>query len=43
VFHTLRTFASLGAVAAAVGAGLTTRVADQNNSRRTIEVETTAV
>lgn len=43
VFHTLRTFASLGAVAAAVGAGLTTRVADQNSSRRTVEVEPTAV
>jgi uncharacterized membrane protein len=43
VFHTLRTFVSLAAVAAAVGAGLTTRVADQNSSRRTVEVEPTAV
>jgi uncharacterized membrane protein len=43
VFHTLRTFVSLGAVAAAVGAGLTTRVADQHSSRRIVEVEPTAV
>jgi uncharacterized membrane protein len=41
-FHTLRTFVSLGAVAAAVGAGLTTRAAIRQGSRRTVEVEHTA-
>jgi uncharacterized membrane protein len=41
-FHTLRTFVSLGAVAAAVGAGLTTRAAIREGSRRTVEVEHTA-
>jgi uncharacterized membrane protein len=39
VFHTLRTFASLGAVAAAVGAALTTRAAVQESSQRPLEVD----
>ena len=36
---TLRTFMSLGAVAAAVGAGLTIRIAAQEVSRRQLEVD----
>ena len=42
-FHTLRTFLSLGAVAAAVGAGLTARTADQEGLEQPVEVEHTAV
>jgi uncharacterized membrane protein len=42
-FHTFRTFLSLGAVAAAVGAELTARTADQEGSQQPIEVEHTAV
>jgi uncharacterized membrane protein len=42
-FHTLRTFLSLGAVAGAVGAGLTARTADQEGSEQPVEVEHTAV
>lgn len=38
-FHTLRTFVSLGAVAAAVGAGLTIRTAAQEVSRPRLEVD----
>jgi len=38
-FHTVRTFMSLGAVAAAVGAGLTIRTAAQEVSRRQFEVD----
>ena len=43
IFHTLRTFASLGAVAAAVGAGLTTRTTDRDVSRPPLEVAHTPV
>jgi uncharacterized membrane protein len=42
-FHTMRTFASLGAVAAAVGAGLTTRTADREVSPPRLEVDHSAV
>ena len=38
-FHTLRTFVALGAVAAAVGAGLTIRTAAQEVSRPRLEVD----
>jgi len=38
-FHTLRTFVSLGAVAAAVGAGLTIRTSAQEVSRPQLEVD----
>jgi uncharacterized membrane protein len=38
-FHTLRTFVSLGAVAAAVGAGLTIRTSAQELSRPPLEVD----
>ena len=39
VFHALRTFLSLGAVAAAVGAGLTIRTSAQEVSRPPLEVD----
>jgi uncharacterized membrane protein len=39
VFHTVRTFASLGAVAAAVGAALTIRATDRELSRPRLEVD----
>jgi uncharacterized membrane protein len=42
-FHTLRTFLSLGAVAAAVGAALTVRAADRDGSRARVEVDHSAV
>ena len=42
-FHTVRTFVSLGAVAAAVGAGLTIRTAAQEMSRPGLEVDHSAV
>ncbi|HWJ53693.1 MAG TPA: DUF1772 domain-containing protein, partial [Propionibacteriaceae bacterium] len=35
-FHTVRTFVSLGAVAAAVGAGLTTRIPDREVPRQPV-------
>jgi uncharacterized membrane protein len=38
-FHTVRTFASLGAVAAAVGAALTIRATDRELSRSRLEVD----
>jgi Domain of unknown function (DUF1772) len=38
-FHTLRTFLSLGAVAAAVGAALTVRTADREASRPRLDVD----
>ena len=42
-FHTVRTFLSLGAVAAAVGAGLTTHMARRESSPHSAEVEHSAV
>jgi uncharacterized membrane protein len=42
-FHTLRTFLSLGAVAAAVAAALTTRPDDREASRQPVEVTQSAV
>jgi uncharacterized membrane protein len=42
-FHTVRTFMSLGAVAAAVGAGLTTHMASRERSSHSVEVEHSAV
>ena len=41
-FHTVRTFLSLGAVAAAVGAGLTTHTARRESSPHAAEVEHSA-
>ena len=41
--HTLRTFLSLGAVAAAVAAALTTRPDDREAARQPIEVTQSAV
>jgi uncharacterized membrane protein len=38
-FHTVRTFLSLGAVAAAVGAALTIRATDRESSRPRLEVD----
>jgi uncharacterized membrane protein len=42
-FHTLRTFVSLGAVAAAVAAALTTRPVERDVSRRPVEASHSAV
>jgi uncharacterized membrane protein len=42
-FHTVRTFLSLGAVAAAVGAGLTTRTAAHQRSLQPVEAEHSTV
>jgi uncharacterized membrane protein len=42
-FHTVRTFLSLGAVAAALAAALTVRMADQEMSRPRAEVDHSAV
>jgi uncharacterized membrane protein len=42
IFHTVRTFLALGAVAAAVGAGLTTRTAAHQRSLQPVEVEHSA-
>jgi uncharacterized membrane protein len=42
-FHTVRTFLSLGAVAAAVGAGLTTHATRRERSPHSVEVEHSAV
>jgi uncharacterized membrane protein len=42
-FHTLRTFLSLGAVAAAVGAALTSRTAGGTVARQPLDVEHSAV
>jgi hypothetical protein len=42
-FHTLRTFLSLGAVAAAVAAALTTQPVDRDASRQPVEVAQSAV
>ena len=42
-FHTVRTFLSLGAVAAAVGAGLTTHTTRRERSPHSVEVEHSAV
>jgi uncharacterized membrane protein len=41
-FHTVRTFLSLGAVAAALAAALTVRMADQKVSRPPVEVDHSA-
>jgi uncharacterized membrane protein len=42
-FHTLRTFLSLGAVAAAVAAALTTRPVDREASRQPVEITQSAL
>jgi hypothetical protein len=43
IFHTVRTFLALGAVAAAVGAGLTTRTAAPPRSQQPVGMEHSTV